>query len=356
MTLLRCAGTMDEPRSEQPATAPTGRRRPTPRQRRLRLALRLVLLAGVAGLGYLFRDELGAALLRLTTLHPLVLLVLPVVWLAHYFACRGWRRLLVARDRSERVLPPWRLAVIRIEAQGVNLLVPLVAIGGEALRAAATARSSSLGASTLAVVLDNAAATAGTFLFCALWLGTRIHGGPLEPPQMVLGVVVSALIGILFGYLPFWLARWLGDPRDGAPRLRRALARWFGDSSPALRRAAHVATLWHVAERMMTGVEIYLIGAAFGLSVGPLEAMFATAWMTVATQIFFFIPAQVGAAEGGLASAFTALGLDAADGLAVALVRRARQVIVAAIGLLLLTLVEGRSKGGVDDAHDSSGR
>jgi glycosyltransferase 2 family protein len=53
---------------------------------------------------------------------------------------------------------------------------------------------------------------------------------------------------------------------------------------------------------------------------------------------FFFIPGQVGAAEGTYAIIFRAAGLSATAGFALALARRLRSVLVAAIGLMAAPL------------------
>jgi uncharacterized membrane protein YbhN (UPF0104 family) len=53
---------------------------------------------------------------------------------------------------------------------------------------------------------------------------------------------------------------------------------------------------------------------------------------------FFFIPGQVGAAEGTYALIFEALGLSATAGFALALARRFRSLLVAGIGLALAPL------------------
>ena len=49
--------------------------------------------------------------------------------------------------------------------------------------------------------------------------------------------------------------------------------------------------------------------------------------------VFFFIPSQIGAFEGGLAWVAGVMGLAATVGFTLALVRRLRQIIVAAAGL-----------------------
>ena len=52
--------------------------------------------------------------------------------------------------------------------------------------------------------------------------------------------------------------------------------------------------------------------------------------------IVFFVPAKAGAQEGGKILAFTLVGLPAATGLAFGLLRRARELVWALLGYLLL--------------------
>jgi hypothetical protein len=57
---------------------------------------------------------------------------------------------------------------------------------------------------------------------------------------------------------------------------------------------------------------------------------------------FAFIPGQMGASEGIYALLAGAIGLPTAAGLTLALVRRIRGLLVASVGVLVLTLLEGR--------------
>ena len=57
---------------------------------------------------------------------------------------------------------------------------------------------------------------------------------------------------------------------------------------------------------------------------------------------FFFIPGQIGAAEGIYAILFTAIGLPASAGFSLALARRLRNVLVSAAGLIFLSALKRR--------------
>lgn len=52
---------------------------------------------------------------------------------------------------------------------------------------------------------------------------------------------------------------------------------------------------------------------------------------------FFFVPGQMGVAEGTYAVIFDTFGLPAAVGLAVSFARRLRSILTAGVGLVLLS-------------------
>lgn len=86
-------------------------------------------------------------------------------------------------------------------------------------------------------------------------------------------------------------------------------------------------------------VELFVILRALDLGAGLGLATLmegATKFVGIA---FFFIPGQVGASEGAHTIVFEALGLSATAGFTVPFIRRIRSVVVAALGLVGLTLM-----------------
>jgi hypothetical protein len=86
-------------------------------------------------------------------------------------------------------------------------------------------------------------------------------------------------------------------------------------------------------------LELYLILRALELGTGPVTAVLiegATKFIGVA---FFFIPGQVGASEGAHTIIFEVIGLPAIAGFTVPFIRRIRGIVVAALGLLAMSLL-----------------
>jgi hypothetical protein len=82
--------------------------------------------------------------------------------------------------------------------------------------------------------------------------------------------------------------------------------------------------------------ETWLILQFLGVDVSIPTALVIEAFSTGVRFATFFVPAQIGVAEGGSVAACVALGLTSATGLSLSLVRRVREVAWTGVGLLLL--------------------
>jgi uncharacterized membrane protein YbhN (UPF0104 family) len=110
--------------------------------------------------------------------------------------------------------------------------------------------------------------------------------------------------------------------------------------------------LLHGAAWAIGGLEIYLV-LAF-LDVGPslITALVIEAFGAAVKFASFMIPASLGALEGGYIAVFSALGLGGALGLSYTLIRRLREAVWAALGLLWLASLRARPSLGDDASVD----
>jgi hypothetical protein len=80
--------------------------------------------------------------------------------------------------------------------------------------------------------------------------------------------------------------------------------------------------------------EVWIMLRALSLAVSFRDLLIIEGSTKLVAFVFFFVPAQLGATEGGNALIFPLLGLPVAAGLTIALVRRIRSMCIAAIGLV----------------------
>ncbi len=88
--------------------------------------------------------------------------------------------------------------------------------------------------------------------------------------------------------------------------------------------------------RCVMPFELVLIFWGLGLGIRIPEAFLAAGLGTALINIFFFLPFELGAREGGLFLIFSLLGLGAGHGVFAAVVMRLRELVWTAIGLALL--------------------
>ena len=79
--------------------------------------------------------------------------------------------------------------------------------------------------------------------------------------------------------------------------------------------------------------DVWVVLHALGLRVTVLDLLIIEGSTKLVAFVFFFVPAQLGATEGGYALIFPVLGLPVAAGLTLALLRRIRGMCIAGIGL-----------------------
>jgi len=129
-------------------------------------------------------------------------------------------------------------------------------------------------------------------------------------------------------------------------RLDQGAVRRFEDRLLAIlredpRRLSAVVLL-DGAGHLLLVLELWAILSLSGFAVSPLLALLVESAAKFVSIAFFFIPAQLGASEGVLATIVQTVGLPGAVGVAAALVRRVRSLIVSVVGVAALSLLGGR--------------
>lgn len=306
----------------------------------LRVIIRIIAPVTVAALTVFYWTEIHVALSQALEVGPFFLLLFPLFWLWNHVATMGWKPLirLIIQTKTPSI---WHLSLIRLEAQSLNLLLPL-AVAAPVLKTSLLAREQdSLVGSAASVTLDTIASTAAGIMFSVVALGVHRTLLPSNASSVWI-LVVAGFFLIAFLFFTPSLASGLGKLRwiDTSSSMGRTLAT-LADAGPPLKRALAVCLATHLIERVLMAFEIWIIAQSLGSDLDLSQTAFIGAIMTGFSLLFFFVPGQAGATEGSLALAFSLLGLEPTTGLSTALVRRARQLIVYGAGFLIL--VSGKS-------------
>jgi putative membrane protein len=326
-----------------------------------RLARPVLVLVGLGVVAYLFH-QVGprAVLASVRTLGwrlPIVLL-LPFS-VAVTLDTLAWRMLL-----PDRHVPLTVLLRARLAGEAVNLMTPTAAVGGEPLKAYLLRPYIPLGEGLASVVIDKTTGVAGQVVFLLAGLGLAASILPLDSPLMI---TMAALFVVEFGAVSgFVLVQTLGVFGGGGRVLGRMgvapaeryqerlnaldhrLRRFYRDRRGRLCGSA----LLHAAAWASGALEIYLVLAFLHESPSVVGALVIDAFGAAVKFASFMIPASLGALEGGYIAVFGALGLGGALGLSYTLIRRLRELVWAAFGLLWLASLRARPWFAEDDAPD----
>lgn len=175
------------------------------------------------------------------------------------------------------------------------------------------------GAVRIAAIAVLASMTAFVALF-TVGIAARVH---------VIGAVVRTV-----ARLPLLRTRLRGR-LGGLPEAEDLLITTLRDNP---RRLARILAI-EGAGQVCLGFELFVMLAALQAPVGVGTVMLIEGATKFITAGYFFVPGQVGVAEGTYVVIFSVFGLSAAAGFAVSFVRRIRSIATAGIGLAAMSLL-----------------
>ncbi|CAK0749236.1 Flippase-like domain-containing protein [uncultured Gammaproteobacteria bacterium] len=313
----------------------------------MKLAAALTLFAGLAlAVALLVWQGLGDIAALLAVAGPWV----PLVCLFHLLpitaTALSWRILLSAGGLPGQSLVD--LVWLRWLADAINALLPVAQIGGEVVRGQALVRrhpgAGALIGAGIIVDLTLGLITLVWFILGGLALAAARDSVTSLLP-MIGGVMVFALAlamlhrlqrsGLLLKLAHFLERQSGGSERwrslaGGAADLDRELAALYRRPGPLL-----AATGWRLAAWGLGALEMGLALAILGHPVSVLDMLILESVAQAFRNAGFAIPGALGIQEGGLILAGSLIGVPAEVALALALVKRVRDLALGVPALLV---------------------
>ncbi|MDJ0950621.1 MAG: lysylphosphatidylglycerol synthase transmembrane domain-containing protein [Alphaproteobacteria bacterium] len=243
-----------------------------------------------------------------------------------------------------------RLSLVHAVGEALNQVTPVVSFGGEPLKAILLNRHYGLGyrETTATLILAQLILVLSLILFLIVGL-MLMAGADILPRSYQLAALVGFAMLFVFAVLFFvvqhfnllsrsgsWFDRtWLGG------RARRALE-IVADIEGRLiafytrqRSRFTLALGFSFLTWVMDAVEIYVILLLLGQPVSFADAWLIQAAVTLVKTVLFMIPLGLGAQEGTFLIICTMITGSPTVGIAVALIRRFRELLWILLGLLL---------------------
>ena len=273
-----------------------------------------------------------------------IVLVFPIT-LVTLFDTLGWR-FAFAHDRvGLATLVPARLA-----GEAFNMTTPTAALGGEAVKTWLLRGRVPIDEAVSSVIVAKTTIIIGQGLLLLLGVVLAWTSLPADSPILRAMEWLVALEVLALG--AFVVVQMRGLAARGARMLARVgLSRFEGhatlgriDETLAMfyrRRPLRLALSigCHFAAWLLGAVEAWLILEFLGTPVSLVTATVIEAFGTGIRFATFVVPGSVGVLEGGYAATFAALGLGSTAGVSFSLVRRIREAVWIAIGLVAFALI-----------------
>lgn len=258
--------------------------------------------------------------------------------------------LLMFRTAAISWLWAWRLLLVQLVGEALNVVTPFGSLGGEPFKGLLIKQHYGVpyteGTASLLLVqaVNSMAMVPFVLVGAALGLGRGILAPALEIGAMAAAVVITAFMLLVYVALHARalaaLERRLGDSRGGK-RLAGALVfiRAVDEQMFAFVRRTPGRFAVSLALAFLNwffgAVEMFLIFLFLGHPIS-----FADAWMVEASVVLvraatFFVPGHLGVQDGAIALMGQALAGSPEIGLTVALLRRGREMVWTAIGLAI---------------------
>jgi hypothetical protein len=321
----------------------------------------IFLLAGIAGFVVVVWRTGPSRLVAEVRGAGWVLVPVVLIYALVYFAgSEAWR--LTMHERPPRVSSA-RAFAITVWAVALNYVTPLMSVGGEPFKIAAAApvlglresASSVLGARLIHLEAHLLFFLTGVAVAAVLLPRDAVGSVALVTVGAALALItalvvlahrsagIDRLLGLLLR-LPVGprLGGWLRSKRAAAAEVDAQIVAFTRDTP----RRYLLAIGFEYAARCIGVVELMLIANAVGAPVGYATAFLIGSFLSLAVNVFFFVPFALGAREAGLYAIFAILGLSPALGVAASVVGRLREFIWIGIGLGLGAASGSMHRGG----------
>ncbi len=310
-------------------------------------ALTLSLLVWHIGITRIYEavTQLGPSAMAAILLPSLLMYVLEAY---------GWQVTLGPRAKD---VPFRRVLAIRTAGEVVNMTTPTAYVGGEPLKAYLLARQGvPLIEGLASVVTAKTTMTIAQILFilAGIGLGFWLLGSDGSAGQTVTAALVSVGL-LLFGVGAFvliqrqgmftWMLKilrrlglrleYLESREQQLMELDRTIADFYGRRQAAFLLSTVLFLLGWLAEAL----EVFVMVLCLGEPITVLSAVAIGALSVFIKGGTFFIPGSLGAQDAGNLLLLTAFGYGEVTGITFALLRRFREFVWIAIGLLCLVLM-----------------
>lgn len=227
-----------------------------------------------------------------------------------------------------------KLIYSQIAGDAYTAILPLAGVGGDPYKIKFLNQYIPIEEAGRVVVLERIMHMVGGFLFGLVFLIASLF--LIQPSNVIFS---SLLIGILIFAILFAGSTFILLSKVPGKLVGFFLKRFkivAHEHAHKLSKKAFLKSLFYrFLSRIANFLEIYMIFILLGLNPGIGIIIFVTVVVGVSSILFFFIPQGIGVNELSINTALQEFGYSASEGLSIGLLRRARIILWALLGVLI---------------------
>ena len=218
--------------------------------------------------------------------------------------------------------------------EAMNTVVPLAGIGGEPFKVKHLSRWLPFGEASQAIVLDRLIHAVSGLIYSSSFLFITICLVPFSANLKLSMIVVGALLALLGILLTFFSLSKV--PSQLTSFILKRFSSFEVLRLQKLPKSTFAVCLgYKLLGRVINLIEIYLIFRILGIAITPGRMAIVAAFIAASSLLINAIPQGLGVAEAGVTGAFSLIGLAPHLGLTFGLIRRARIIFWAIVGISL---------------------
>lgn len=270
---------------------------------------------------------------------------------------------IIIRDGKGGRIPFWKIYKLTISGFALNYATPVGLMGGEPYRIMETRPYLGDSKATSSVILYVMMHIFSHFCF---WLFAIVLYLCLMRVSMMMGILLAIVgtfcfLAIYFfmkgyrngmavkalriaGKIPF-LKKWARNFAENKKETLEAVDSQIAQLHKQRKLTFYTSLSLEFLARIVGCLEVYFILYSLSDNVSFVSCIFIMAFSSLFANLFFFLPMQLGAREGGFALAVGGLAIPGAFGVYAGLITRVRELIWITIGVLLMKIGNNVSSG-----------
>ncbi len=255
---------------------------------------------------------------------------------------------------EQRMISYPRVLAAQLAGQAVNTVTPTGTLG-EVVKVTMMVAHAPRYRAVSALVLKNLIGILASVGSLLLAIATSLVAFEVHPDvELMLAISFVAILVITVGLLVMVrrgllrsLAGFARSLHLISPQRRQWMVERLADFDQQLKPVAELhaplyrsAILYVFASRILGFVDLWLTLVALGADPSLPFVIVVSGSSMVLGSIAAVVPMGIGLYDGGLAGMFRLLGASASDGLVVSLIRRLRGIAIAALGLVIMLVVQ----------------